>query len=368
MICRDGGDVAQHMAEIGPLNDTLLHNETGPNGQPAILAAAATGIVDRITKDGGDIDSIFGNVGIAPSMAGSPTLKLRLASFCALFEQASRQTGNSNFGLLFGNQFMPRDLGLWGYAAISSPTLGMALENLTSLFPYHQESSTLALTRADNGLMRLEYQITAPDIVERRQDAELSLGMFINVFRECMSTGWTPEEIHFEHPQPDDADAHELAFQAPVYFSQPRNALLFRPDILDKPMPGRDLTLMTMMQMCLQRLGGQPTGPGTIVDQVRTAIRTHLPSGYPSLELIGSELQLSPATIQRELSREGLTYKDLIERTRRDLAFAYLKQRQLPLSEIAFLLGYSELSAFSRAVRRWTGTCPRTVRARLLDS
>ena len=69
--------------------------------------------------------------------------------------------------------------------------------------------------------------------------------------------------------------------------------------------------------------------------------------------------------IQRELAHNGTVYKDLVEMTRRDLAFMYLRQRQLPLSEIAFLLGYSELSAFSRAVRRWSDTSPRALRAKL---
>ena len=64
----------------------------------------------------------IGNAGIAPEMAGQPTLQLRLAAFITLFEEAARRTQQDNFGLWFGNQFMPRDLGLWGYAAISSPT------------------------------------------------------------------------------------------------------------------------------------------------------------------------------------------------------------------------------------------------------
>jgi AraC-like DNA-binding protein len=101
---------------------------------------------------------------------------------------------------------------------------------------------------------------------------------------------------------------------------------------------------------------------------VRSSIRTKLPDGYPCLDQVAAGLQLSPSTIQRELAHEGIAYKDLVELTRRDLAFAYLKQRQLPLSEIAFLLGYSELSAFSRAMRRWTGESPRAVRAKMLEA
>lgn len=339
---------------------------SGRPGQPIVLAAAATGIADHITAAGGDIDAIFGRTGIAPAMAGSPTLKLKLSSFCGLFEEAARQTGHDNFGLKFGNQFKPRDLGLWGYAAVSSPTLGTALENLVGLFRFHQESSLMRLVRDPGGLMRLEYRITAPDIVERRQDAELSLGMFLNVFREGLSGAWAPEEVHFEHPKPLDWQPHEAAFSAPVYFSQPTNALLFRPEIMEQTMPGCDLTLMILMRTCLERLAGQTRAAESLLGQVRNTVRMKLPEGYPRLEEVGAALQLSPATLRRELSREGVAYKGLVEDVRRGLAIAYIKQRQLPFSEIALLLGYSELSAFSRAVRRWTGECPRSVRAQLL--
>ena len=147
-----------------------------------------------IEARGGDVDRIFGRADIAPDTAGSPTLKLELKSYCQLFEVASAVTKWDNFGLWFGNQFQPRDLGFWGYSAISAPTLGGALSNLVDLFHFHQQSSSMSLRRGQDGLMRLEYQIEAPDIVERRQDAELSLGMFLNIFRDCLGQHWVPEE------------------------------------------------------------------------------------------------------------------------------------------------------------------------------
>ena len=115
------------------VEQTALENVPG-QPEPIVLSAAASGVVEFIERFRGDIDSIFGHAGLAPDMTGSPTLKLQLSSFCSLFEQASRFTGQDNFGLWFGNQFDPRDLGLWGYAAISAPTLGSALENLVGLF------------------------------------------------------------------------------------------------------------------------------------------------------------------------------------------------------------------------------------------
>lgn len=341
--------------------------ETRETGAPIVLAAAATGLVDFIERQRGDVDSIFGNSGIAPDMAGAPTLKLKLSSYCRLFEQAAKQIEGEkfspgNFGLHFGQQFQPRDLGMWGYAAISSPTLGAALDNLVRLFHYHQESSGMQLARGADGLMRLEYQIYSSEIVERRQDAELSLGMFANVIRDCCGPKWAPIEVHFEHPRPEFWKEHEAAFDAPVYFSQPTNALLFRPELLERPMPGRDLQLLTMMQTCLESLGSHRHGSDGMVDRVKTAIRVNLPGGYPSLDHIAQMLRVMPAIIQRELAEQGLTYKDAVETTRQSLAQMYLDQRQLPLTEIALLLGYSELSAFTRAFTRWTGVSPSAYR------
>ncbi len=333
---------------------------------PVVLASAATGIVEQIERRGGDVDSIFGNTGVSPSMAGAPTLPIRLDCFCRLFEEAAHQTGDENFGLWFGNQFRPHDLGLWGYLAVSSPTLGAALHNITETFPCHQQHSLLRLASRHDGRLMLQYQIRASAIVERRQDAELSLGMFLNIFREGLGRSWSPDVVCFEHPRPPDAGQHEAAFGAPVHFSHPTNALVFRPDVLERPMPRRDLKMMTMMHACLEALGSRAGGGEPLIDRVRMAVRTRLPGGWPPLETIGEDLRLSPASIRRELARTGLTYKELVQTTRRELAFAYLRQRHLLLSEIAFLLGYSELSAFSRAVRRWTGESPKTVRGRLL--
>ncbi len=155
-------------------------------GGPAVLASAATGIVGYIERYSGDVDSIFGNSGLAPEMAGATTLKLRLNDFCTLFEESAARTGFDNFGLWFGNQFQPRDLGLWGYAAVSAPTLGAAVTNLVELFGWHQESSLMSFSKVEEGLVSLQYRIEAPDIIERRQDAELSLGMFLNVIREAL--------------------------------------------------------------------------------------------------------------------------------------------------------------------------------------
>jgi AraC-like DNA-binding protein len=125
---------------------------------------------------------------------------------------------------------------------------------------------------------------------------------------------------------------------------------------------------MALMQNCLKQLSTRTQKPVDLFDRVSNSIRAGISAGYPSLEMVAGELHVSPAAIQRELAQQNTTFKDLVEMLRRELAMTYLRQRHLPISEISFLLGYSELSAFSRAVRRWTGASPSAVRATLLRS
>jgi AraC-like DNA-binding protein len=294
-------------------------------------------------------------------MTAAPTLQLPLDTFCDLFEEAASCTASENFGLIFGQQFQPRDLGMWGYAALCSPTLGSALENLADLFRYQQNSSTMRFRREDSRRMRLEYQIQASAIVARRQDAELSLGQFTNIIRECCGRHWSPLEIQFEHPRPAEWRQHEAVFGAPVFFGCASNAIILESDLLDRPMPGRDLKLLAMMRTCLEQLGSQGQ-PETLINLVRGAIRKRLPDGAPSLEHVAAGLRVAPAAIRRALADEGLGFRQATDAVRYELARHYLSQRHLQLSEITLLLGYSELSAFSRAFSRWAGLSPRGYR------
>ena len=335
---------------------------------PRVLAPAATGAAEFFSHNGGDPDRVFGETGIDPDLTPDPTLDLGLINYCRLFEQAAKWTQNDNIGLWFGQQFKPRQLGMLGYVAINSPTLNSGLRNLVDMFPYHQQATLMRLADADDdGLLKLEYQINDGRIVAQRQDAELSLGMFFNIFRHCLGCDWAPEEIHFEHPTPECPKEHERAFNAPVYFSQPTNAIVFKREALDAPMPGHDLRLLGILLSCLEQLGSGSIVEPTITDRVRGLLRSKLADGYQTLDEIADELQLPVWTVQRRLSEDGMTYKDLVEATRRDLAFMYLRQAHIPISEIAFQLGYSELSAFSRAFHRWTGAAPMAWRRQSLS-
>ncbi|MGH6932437.1 MAG: AraC-like transcriptional regulator QhpR [Dongiaceae bacterium] len=323
---------------------------------PQVLAAAASGIVDTIESMGGDVDRIFGAAHVDLDLLGSPYNEMNLGHYCQLFEEAARHTRYDNFGLRFGHNFRPRQLGPIGYMSINSPTMSAGLRALIDYFPAHQQNTILAV-RAEGDLLYLDYQIKDGRISRRRQDAELSLGMFCNIFYHCHGRNWAPLEVHFEHPGPVDWHEHETLFDAPVFFSQPTNSIMFRRRDLDAAMPEPDLGLFALLEPFM-RGRQQRACVDDLVGLVRQKIEAHFGTGDPSIKKVAAELGLTSWTLHRRLRDRHVNFHDLVRGARRELALRYVSEPHIPLTEVAFLLGYSELSAFSRAFRQWTGMAP----------
>jgi AraC-like DNA-binding protein len=332
---------------------------------PQVLAAAADGVVGLIDAMGGDVDRIFGEAGIDLGLLDSPFNELSLRQYCRLFEEAARQTRYDNFGLRFGHGFKPRQLGPIGYMAINSPTMAAGVRALIDYFPAHQQNTTMAL-RQERDLLFLDYQITDGRIGRRRQDAELSLGMFCNMFYHCHGKAWRPLEIHFEHPRPLEAREHEMLFGAPIFFAQPTNSIVFRRRDLDAAMPDPDPYLFSLLEPFM-RGRQQRACVDDLVGLVRQKIEMHFGTGDPSIKKIAAELGMSSWTLHRRLRDLNVNFHDLVRGARRELALRYVAEPHIALTEVAFLLGYSELSAFSRAFRQWTGMSPARYRRRSLE-
>ncbi len=328
---------------------------------PKVLASAASGVIPLIEANRGDPDLIFGRSGIQSKDLENPTNELDLEQFCHLFTEASHQTGNDNFGLHFGSDFAPRRLGAIGYAAISSPTLATGLRNMETYFPAHQEQSSFGLIR-DDDMLWLSYRINDPQIKDRRHDAELSMGMFLNIFRHALGPDWRPLEIRFEHARPERHLEHEELFGAPVQFGRRTNALAFRPADLDTPMPAADPYLYAIVEAFLQSRSELHEDPENFAESVRNQIKLNLSTTIPTIAEIAQLFGLSDHEFQHELHVHKLSFKSLLKAAREELSLHYLDNHDLPLTEVAILLGYSELSAFSRAFRNWTGMSPQRYR------
>ncbi len=339
---------------------TLRGNNQG------VLSAAASGLDSFITGQGGDLDRIFGHAGIDPEQLLHPTLSLALPNYCQVLEEAARQTGCDNFGLRYGEQFQPQALGLLGYVGLCSATLEQALVNFAAAFPYHQHSTLIRLV--DEGeCYRFEYQVRHGAIVQRRQDAELTMGMATNLLRHVLGPQWAPREVAFEHRRPEGWQEHRDVFAANVVFNQSCNGLLIpKQDVVGRAMPGHDPMLLMLVMDAIRQLG-EATPVPDLLDQARQAIAAMLPQGEPTLEALAQRLEVSEWALQRQLREHGTSFSQLVDQRRQALALRHMRQQRLSISELAPLLGYSETSAFSRAFRRWFGVSPRQWRSASLN-
>jgi AraC-like DNA-binding protein len=328
--------------------------------QPRVSAVAASGVVGLIGRFGGDAERVFGAARLQVPDAADPDALLDLNRYCDLFEQAARQTGVDDFGLRFGQAYRLESMGPLGALTLNSPSLGEALRNLCRFFPAIQDHSTLAL-RDDGDLVRLEYQIRDGRILRRRQDAELSIGIFNSIFVRCLGPSWSPEEIHFEHLRVAEPGAHQALLNAPVYFGQATNAILVRRELLSCRMPGAAPGRVPALEAELARRAAKAP-PHDLVGRVVQEIRSGFLAGAADIESVSARLGMSRATLYRGLGEEGTDFTRITEGVRRELAMIYVAQPHVALTEIASLLGYSELSAFSRAFKRWTGRAPAEAR------
>lgn len=327
-----------------------------------VLSAAANGLDGFIVQHGGDLDRVFGRAGIDPEQLLHPTLSLPLPNYCKVLEEAARQTGCANFGLRYGQQFQPQALGLLGYIGLCSATLEDALINFSRAFPFHQHSTLIELV--DQGeCYRFDYQVRHGAINERRQDAELTMGMAMNLVRHVLGPDWAPRQVAFEHARPEDWHEHRDAFHADVSFEQGCNSLLIpKRELVGKAMPGSDPILLMLIKDAIRQLG-DTGGETSLLDRARQTILATLHLGEPALDEIAHNLGLSEWALQRKLREYGLSFTQLVDQIRQDSAIAHLKQQNLSVTQLASMLGYSETSAFSRAFKRWFGLSPRQWRS-----
>jgi AraC-like DNA-binding protein len=254
--------------------------------------------------------------------------------------------------------------GLIGFVALASPNVGAALQNFIDLFPLHQNVTETRIAMKGD-LLRMEYRIVDEGIVCRRQDAEFTIAAFANVAKRCLGPQFRPVRVDFEHPQPSSASDHHHIFDTEVAFSQRTNALVMRVSNLDIPLPHSNLQLLEVLRCSLRSVACAPS-KYDLVSRARAEIRSRLANQDVNLEIVADSLGVPRWNLQRRLADEGLTYSTLLDSVRRDLAEDYIGQRHIPLSEVALLLGYSELSAFSRAFRKWHDVPPQTYRQGLL--
>jgi AraC-like DNA-binding protein len=280
-------------------------------------------------------------------------------AYYALLERAA---GEDDHGLPFryGDAVHPDDLGALGLALKTAPTVGAALRRLLRYIRVLSDTLEYeTIARSDGQVFALTGR---PH--HRRGAAlanECALAAVTSVARQIAGTELTPREVTFRHDAPPSDRCHRDYFGCPVTFGAPINGIHHTTEQLSQPTLLADDGLSSYLMAQLDELW-QQTAVRSLVDDVRGAVADALPDGQPSKMYIARRLGMSERTLHRRLAEQGESFQALATDARRDAAEALLKSDTRNVAEVAFLTGFGDQSAFTRAFKRWTGQTPAAFR------
>jgi AraC-like DNA-binding protein len=293
---------------------------------------------------------------LAPLDAMDPDERIPIATVHELLEGGLAMTGDPDLGLRAALAVTEGDHGALEYAARSSATVGDAVEVIGRFMRLVNDALDFRLELVgDQAQIHLYSRIVLPRAAADYQSAAFQIAQ-----RRYNPIDFEPEfEVLFSHPAPAGLALYEQAF-APgkLRFSAPFNGFVFDRSYLQMPMPTADHKLHALMQKHAELLLAELPKAESVTEKVRALVAEQLSGGNPSVEHLAEVLHMSPRTLGRKLEHEGTTFKELLDDLRRRMALRYVGGHDLGLSEIAFLLGFSQTAAFHRAFKRWTGQTP----------
>ena len=304
--------------------------------------------------------------GFDPALAADPDGRIPLDLETALWEEAARRTGNPAFGLLAAQGLKPGRFDVLDYVFRTAPTLRAALERLARYNHLLHDIATISLV--DRGpITRLEHTLSHPGATQSRHAAEFTLAAILVTGTQMLEAPLRPSRVCFHHPAPDAPAQLEQRrlFGVRPAFGEPVNALELDTATLARSLPRADPILSRLVVRHAEAmLASRPAPAEAFANRLRRLLAAALADeeGGIGLTEAATRLRMSERTLQRRLADEALTFDQLLEDLRRDLALRYLHDPKVAIAQIAYLLGYSEPSAFHRAFKRWTGKTPREMR------
>ena len=330
--------------------------------KPMISLSAATGLVEAIRSAGGDPDAVLRARGLDHATLAKPDGFIACADFAEILEEAAQATGDGCFGLHFGERYNPKNVGPLTYVALNSPTFAAAFGNIARYLGVHNEAARVSFG-IESGWVVARH-LLADLGADARQHNEYSLAVGLNLLRLMAGSQWAPVEVQFAHKPPAEIGEHTRIFHAPVTFGHAANAFVVEREFVERPVPAADERLYPVLQRYLDRVLQEMPRESSVLASVRRAVGEALRDGDPKVRAVAARLGLSTRALQRRLRDQDLDFKRLVDDTRRRFAESYLRDRKNTLTEIAYLLGYSEVSAFNRAFKRWSGSTPSDYRRR----
>ncbi|WP_158966479.1 AraC family transcriptional regulator [Chachezhania sediminis] len=335
-----------------------------PGNTPQHGAMLIQGFTKDLIEQGYTERQVFHGSGVSPRIMVEEKPSLPFEQIASFFEHAAELTGNDLVGFERGTERTVRRAGLICYVGTSSPNLMDALKNVARFQRVYSDAVDFDTSELQTkGLVNWQFRVETR--VQRRQYVEFSASGMLTVLRLATGRHIVPEYVHFSHARNTNIDVMQDFFGCPVAFAKPQNQVKFRMADLELSLPAADDDLHAVLKdYCEDVLGRKSRNVPPIIIDVEKAIVDRLASGEATQEEVGRALGMSARTLARRLSEEGTTFFKTVEELRHTLAVNYLKDSDLVLAEIAYLLGYSGMSSFNDAFKRWTGHTPGQFRKR----
>jgi AraC-like DNA-binding protein len=336
--------------------------------EPSISAGFARALADLAAARGADREELCLRAGIAAGDLADQDRRLPLARYVALMREAKAMTGDPALALHFGEAFDITQLSIVGL-------MGQASDNYADAFAELGRYVRLAID------VELEEEAQGQRMVVRRDEAgmwlvdmrknpndfpELTESSFARMAASSGRAEMAPtllKAVHFTHPEPPYRDEYDRIFRVPIVFESKWNAVLVADDgWMNMKPPTHSAYVLAILRERADALLEAPDGAASTRFKVEKLLEPLLHTGGARMVDAARKLGVSRATLFRRLKAEGTSFERVLDEVRRRLALHYLVDRKLRVNEAAYLLGFSDPAAFSRAFKRWTGRSPREMR------
>jgi AraC-like DNA-binding protein len=322
-----------------------------------VLAVASRALIAACERLGLDGAALLAELGLDREQLADPELRIPATTADALWQAVAARIDDPNLALKAAEQLPFGAYRVIDHLAAHAQTIGAAFERVAAYFPLIDPRARITITQHDD---RHEVALgsTLPGTTLRRQAAEYTFAALLLRIRTGSGLDFAPTRVRFATAAPGSIAELERVFGCPLEFDADRHALEFGDADWTRRCLRADASLFEVLDQHAAMLLAALPPASPLVAQLREAIAAELSTGEPTLARIGKRLGMSGRTLQRRLDDEQLRFGAVVDEVEAEFAKARLADASLAICEVAFMLGFADQSAFTRAFKRWTGMTP----------
>ncbi len=316
-------------------------------------------LIDMVEQQGCDRKKLLAGTTFANTDIATMGARILDADFNQLVTNAQTLTGEPALGLKLGLRLNLSAHAVLGQAFMTCTDLAQAMELFLKY--NHLLASGLHFEFETVGEQCILTVVSTPGEASPEFSYELFFGALINTLRGLLNAPDLCLRMEFPYPQPAHCALYYEVFGTDMHFDTPQGRILFHRDLLETRLPSSNPVLRNLFEAECARLLADLEEENSVSERTLRLLRK-LEGQYPQMPQIAAMLNLSPRTYRRRLDEERQSFQRLLDQVRAEHATRYLQNKRLPLSSIAYLVGFSDASNFRRAYQKWTGKAPRDVR------